>query len=170
MWSLCWKIRLLAGACCSQVYLRSALQPSAALCSMPLFPAAFWACTNTDYQGKCKPVPHLLLILTDWNMTDVVCNTILHPCLFLYTKAYSGGRKLCSGSAAHWRSKLGHLEVTIHSFFFFSSVKSTANNSSGGTKESKLSLCKYKNTYANYLYLAWKRASLINSSVQLYWL
>jgi len=61
-----------------------------------------------------------------------------------------------------WRS--------LFTLFFFSSVKSTANNSSGGTKESKLSLCKYKNTYANYLYLAWKHASLINSSVQLYWL
>lgn len=143
MWSLCWKIRLLAGACCSQVYLRSALQPSAALCSMPLFPAAFWACTNTDYQGKCKPVPHLLLILTDWNMTDVVCNTILHPCLFLYTKAYSGGRKLCSGSAAHWRSKLGHLEVTIHSFFFFLLLRALPTTLREAPKKAS---CPYANT------------------------
>lgn len=71
---------------------------------------------------------------------------------------------VCSTLTFKAGSPGGHYSL----FFFFSSVKSTANNSSGGTKESKLSLCKYKNTYANYLYLAWKRASLINSSVQLY--
>lgn len=163
MWSLCWKIgQVPAAAKCTWGLLCSPLQHAlVSCCLLSLY--------EYGISGQIQVCPSLL-ILADWNVTDAVCNTILHLCQFLYTKTNSGGRKLCSGTATHWHSKLGHLEVSIHSLFFFSSVKRTANNSLEGTKESKLSLCKYKNTYANYLYLAWKRTSLINSSVRLYWL
>lgn len=64
----------------SQAYLKSALQPFAAL---PLFPAAFSACMNTGYRGKGKSGPHLLLILTGWNLTDSVCKLeTIFNCVF----------------------------------------------------------------------------------------
>lgn len=61
----------------------------------------------------------------------------------------------------------GQYSLLLSLSLFFFSVKSTASNSLEGTKESKLSLYKYRNTYAHYFYLAWKNACFFLSSVPL---
>lgn len=148
----------------SQAYLKSALQPFAALTSPSLVSGCLLSLHNAGYQGKGKAGPWWFWQTGTWliqfvNLGQYFVMSLPVP---LHWK-YLGSKQIVLpdfNSQSFKAGSSGVQDFFWFSFFFFQSI---TKNPWEGISERYLSLYKTtKNTYAHYFYLAWKLVCQFN--------